>query len=95
MNHLAQWKLDQILAHPFISDTVNTASRMESTGTPRKIQVSQSTADALIMGGKGHWLIPRREKVFAKGKGDVQTYFLEMKEQIETTASIGPWSMDS
>lgn len=68
-------------------DTVNTASRMESTGTPRKIQVSQSTADALIMNGKESWLFPRREKVYAKGKGDMQTYFLEFREKSDKIPS--------
>jgi class 3 adenylate cyclase len=68
-------------------DTVNTASRMESTGTPRKIQVSQSTADALILEGKESWLVPRREKVYAKGKGEMQTYFLELKEKSDKPPS--------
>jgi len=77
------------------SDTVNTASRMESTGTPRKIQISQSTADALILEGKEHWLVPRKERVFAKGKGEVQTYFLEMKEQTEQTESVSRLSVRS
>jgi len=77
-----------------ISDTVNTASRMESTGSPRKIQVSQSTADALILGGKEQWLVPRKEKVFAKGKGEVQTYFLQMKERTEQTMSVSHRSAD-
>ena len=62
-------------------DTVNTASRMESTGTPRRIQVSQSTADELIQHGKDNWLVPRKKKVVAKGKGEMQTYFLEWKEK--------------
>eukprot|EP00934_Nitzschia_sp_Nitz4_P003097 Nitzschia sp. Nitz4//scaffold84_size84139//61623//64081//NITZ4_005208-RA/size84139-augustus-gene-0.42-mRNA-1//1//CDS//3329559063//3087//frame0 len=61
-------------------DTVNTASRMESTGIPRKIQVSQTTADALIVAGKESWLTPREEHVFAKGKGEMQTYFLHIRD---------------
>jgi len=60
---------------------------MESNGTPGKIQVSQSTADALIADGKEHWLVSRKEKVFTKGKGDLQTYFLEMNEQTEKPCS--------
>jgi len=59
---------------------------MESTGIPRRIQVSQSTADALILLGKDSWLVPRKEKVMAKGKGEMQTYFLEWKEKSVTTA---------
>ena len=56
-------------------DTVNTASRMESTGQTSKIQVSQTTADALIEGGKGHWLKQRKETVKAKGKGNLITFW--------------------
>ncbi len=59
---------------------------MESTGIPRRIHVSQSTADALILQGKDSWLVPRKEKVMAKGKGEMQTYFLEWKEKSVTTA---------
>ena len=40
---------------------------MESNGLPNKIQVSQTTADALIARGRGAWLTPREEKVKAKG----------------------------
>lgn len=58
------------------ADTVNTASRMESTGTPGRIQVSQATADELIRLGKSHWLSARPDLVQAKGKGDLQTYYV-------------------
>jgi hypothetical protein len=60
---------------------------MESTGTPRKIQVSQPTADALILEGKESLLVPRREKVHPKGKGEMQTYFLELKDRSEKPPS--------
>ena len=50
---------------------------MESTGKREKIQCSQSTADVLTEAGKGHWVKPREEKVHAKGKGELQTYFVE------------------
>ena len=58
-------------------DTVNTASRMESTGFRGKIQVSQETADLLMAAGKSHWLKPRDEAVVAKGKGELKTYWLD------------------
>lgn len=58
-------------------DTVNTAARMESTGQSNKIQVSQETADLLIAAGKLSWLTAREELVSAKGKGQLQTYWLE------------------
>jgi class 3 adenylate cyclase len=57
-------------------DTMNTASRMESTGLRDKIQVSQDTADLLIAAGKSKWLTRREEKVVAKGKGEMQTYWV-------------------
>lgn len=58
-------------------DTVNTAARMESTGKPNHIHVSQATADLLIAAKKEHWLEARPEKVDVKGKGPMQTYFAE------------------
>ena len=52
-------------------DTVNTASRMESTGEPNRIQMSQATADSLIALGKGGWIRKRSDTVEAKGKGNL------------------------
>lgn len=54
---------------PFrFGDSMNTAARMESTGERDKIHLSQETANLLIQAGKGHWVVPREEKVIAKGK---------------------------
>jgi class 3 adenylate cyclase len=55
---------------------MNTASRMESTGLRDKIQVSQDTADLLVAAGKSKWIEAREEKVVAKGKGEMQTYWV-------------------
>jgi hypothetical protein len=57
-------------------DTMNTASRMESTGIRKKIQVSQETADLLYAAGKGKWIVPREDIVVAKGKGELKTFWL-------------------
>lgn len=57
-------------------DTVNTASRMESTGSPGRIQVSQETFKELEKMGKSRWLVQRDEKVVAKGKGELQTFWV-------------------
>lgn len=51
---------------------MNTAARLESTGEPKKIQVSSETARRLIGCGKEHWLIKREGKVTAKGKGELE-----------------------
>jgi class 3 adenylate cyclase len=59
-------------------DTVNTAARMESNGVIGRIQCSQETADELIAAGKPHWLTLREGGIEAKGKGRLQTYFIEL-----------------
>ena len=59
-----------------IFSQMNTASRMESNGQPGKIQCSQETADLLIAAGKQHWLTPREDKIIAKGKGELQTFWI-------------------
>ena len=59
-------------------DTVNTAARMESTGLQNMIQVSQTTADLLKAASKEHWIKPRDEQIFAKGKGYMTTYWLSV-----------------
>jgi class 3 adenylate cyclase len=65
-------------------DTMNTASRMESTGLRDKIQVSQDTHDLLLAAGKSKWLTPREEKVVAKGKGEMQTYWVAVGTRRKT-----------
>mmetsp|Transcript_17792 Transcript_17792/g.26637 ORF Transcript_17792/g.26637 Transcript_17792/m.26637 type:complete len:164 (-) Transcript_17792:4-495(-) len=61
-------------------DTINTASRMESTGAPNMIQVSEETATILKNEGYESWLRPREDLVHAKGKGLLQTYWLEINK---------------
>lgn len=56
-------------------DTMNTASRMESTGEAGKIQVSDVTADLICKAGKHYWLTKREGTVAAKGKGELQTFW--------------------
>jgi Adenylate and Guanylate cyclase catalytic domain len=59
-------------------DTMNFAARMESTGMRNKIHLSRATADILIKRGKSHWVAPREETVYAKGKGELVTYWLQI-----------------
>lgn len=54
-------------------DTVNTASRMESHGEPGKIQVTEATRALL---GDGYAFAPRG-LIDVKGKGEMETWFLE------------------
>uniref|UniRef100_A0A336KLM2 guanylate cyclase n=1 Tax=Culicoides sonorensis TaxID=179676 RepID=A0A336KLM2_CULSO len=54
-------------------DTVNTASRMESSSLPNKIQTTGSTATILM---KSIYEVAYRGKVAVKGKGEMDTYWL-------------------
>ncbi|KAG7348838.1 adenylate/guanylate cyclase [Nitzschia inconspicua] len=62
-------------------DTMNTTSRIESTGVANRIHISQTTANLLIAAGKEKWIIPREEKITAKGKGELTTFFLNMQDR--------------
>ncbi|XP_010895037.2 heat-stable enterotoxin receptor isoform X3 [Esox lucius] len=56
-------------------DTVNTASRMESTGLPLRIHVSQSTIN-ILQRTDCKFEYERRGETFLKGKGKEMTYWL-------------------
>jgi hypothetical protein len=47
---------------------MNFAARMETTGVKNKIHLSEACAQLLKKRGKEHWVVPRQEKVHAKGK---------------------------
>ncbi|KJH45027.1 adenylate/guanylate cyclase catalytic domain protein [Dictyocaulus viviparus] len=61
-------------------DTVNMASRMESTGEPEKIQMSQNARDMLVE-YYPEYLTELRGTVEVKGKGSCTTYWLLGKEE--------------
>ena len=69
-------------------DTVNTTARIETTGAKNCIHVSQETASLLSNAGKGHWLRPREEKVAAKGKGELTTFWLDTKSNASRSYSF-------
>jgi class 3 adenylate cyclase len=74
-------------------DTMNTTARVESTGMKDKIHISEETAELLKGSGKGHWVTAREEKVVAKGKGEMQTYFLDLKgDSAKSTSSASETS---
>ncbi|KAL3810520.1 hypothetical protein ACHAXA_001872, partial [Cyclostephanos tholiformis] len=62
-------------------DTINTASRIESTGEPDKIHLSKETAELLKKAGKGDWITQREFSVKAKGKGDLETFWLKKLDE--------------
>lgn len=61
-------------------DTVNVASRMDSTGVPGQIQVTEKTAHILKENGIA---CEFRGYIFAKGKGEIPTYFVKLTEKGE------------
>ncbi|XP_056020444.1 uncharacterized protein LOC125672750 [Ostrea edulis] len=60
-------------------DTVNTASRMESTGAGGKIQISSTTFE--IISQYGSFQCTPRGKMEIKGKGEMMTYWLDSSNQ--------------
>ena len=52
---------------------------MESNGAPNRIHVSEATATLIKAAGKGTWITMREDRVMAKGKGEMQTYWCEPK----------------
>lgn len=57
-------------------DSVNTASRMESTSIGMKVHISQSTKD--LLGPK--YKVMERGEIDVKGKGCMKTYWLEERK---------------
>ena len=58
-------------------DTVNIASRMESTGVPGQIQVTRSVYEGL----KGSFAFASRGTIQVKGKGGIETWLLQGEER--------------
>ena len=60
-------------AYDIRGDTVNTASRMESSGEVGKVNISGTTYELI----KGKFACSHRGKIQAKGKGEIDMYFVE------------------
>jgi adenylate cyclase len=56
-------------------DTVNVASRMESHGVPGHIQLTSTTYKVLV----GKFQMTRRGMIEVKGKGEMETWFLDKR----------------
>ena len=63
-------------------DAVNTASRMESHGTPGQIQVTRATYELL----RDEFELEPRGTVPIKGKGDVETWYLVGRRESGSTS---------
>ncbi|XP_002006469.3 atrial natriuretic peptide receptor 1 isoform X2 [Drosophila mojavensis] len=69
-------------------DTVNTASRLETTGMPGKIHVSSATK--AILDKFGTFQLEHRGDVELKGKGTVTTYWLNSTTEADARAPTPP-----
>jgi len=65
-------------------DTVNTASRMESTGVPGRIQVSEATYQLL----RDLFELEERGPIEVKGKGQMSVYLLVRQKEAPERAGI-------
>jgi len=65
--------------------TVNVASRMETTGIPGKIQVTESVYNQL----KDRYQFEKRGEVDVKGRGTMVTYFLLSKKRMTVAGAEG------
>ena len=54
-------------------DTVNTASRMESSSEPGQVNISKDTHELI----KDHFECKFRGKIEAKNKGEIEMYYVE------------------
>ncbi len=63
-------------------DTVNTASRMESTSEPGRIHISKTTYERLK--DDPAFTFTARGKVEVKGKGEMETWFVERGEHMRS-----------
>ena len=60
-------------AYDLFGDTINTASRIESVGEVGKINISSTTYELI----KSDFSCLSRGKIFAKGKGELEMYFVK------------------
>ena len=77
-------------------DAVNVASRMESTGEPGRVQVTQAVIDAVAEVAANDFLFEKRGFVDVKGIGEMETFFITEGDKNQSTrywktltASIG------
>ncbi|MBK8228034.1 MAG: hypothetical protein IPK70_12790 [Flavobacteriales bacterium] len=70
-------------AYDIWGDTVNTASRMESSGEVGQVNISEATY--LLVKNETSFNFTQRGKVQAKGKGEMEMYFVRRTGEFAQT----------
>ena len=61
--------------------TVNLASRMQTTGEPGRIQISELMYERVTADPESRFTFERAHKAYAKGFGTIQAYFVEGSQE--------------
>jgi class 3 adenylate cyclase len=69
-----------------LGETMDTAAKIEALGKQNRIHMSEATAQLLREAGKQKWVSQRADLVHAKGKGQMQTYWLIANHQRNKTS---------
>ncbi|KAK6054512.1 hypothetical protein COOONC_07985 [Cooperia oncophora] len=77
--HLPHWRPNLQHSDHYNLFKVNTASRMESSGEPGRIQLSEQAKKLLDL-DYPEFVITKRGEVDIKGKGECTTYWLIRKD---------------
>lgn len=81
-----------IMRYDVFGDTVNVAARMEATGEPMRVHVSEHTAE-LLQGT--NFITETRGHVEVKGKGMMTTFWVTGKKNIGSSAELNPFQRQS
>lgn len=74
-------------------DTVNTTARHESSGKPGRIHISKQTAQLIKEAGLKEWIRPRKHKVYAKGKGQLESFWVNTDDDDDETVASNAASL--
>jgi len=80
---------------------MNMTAQIESTGEGGRIHLSEATATLLLKANKGKWICKREDMIRTKGKGAIQTYWLDGRKcmrrssMMDACSSIGDFTVAS